>query len=176
MLYFERYELEGVDIMGRAHEVRAASMAATNAKKSALYMRASKEIYMAAKSGEPDPNSNLALRAVIEKYKGQKGRTRKDDTQRQKDNQEKRKLNKKLSEKKAKRKKLTYKLKQDDSFVKKISLIFKSKTDDLVTEYIYQHLLANPVVAAEYKRHFSDTLNIKSRAVFWYRNILPNTA
>lgn len=57
--------------MGRAHEVRAASMAATNAKKSALYMRASKEIYMAAKSGEPDPNSNLALRAVIEKYKGQ---------------------------------------------------------------------------------------------------------
>lgn len=34
-------------------------------------MRASKEIYMAAKSGEPDPNSNLALRAVLEKYKGQ---------------------------------------------------------------------------------------------------------
>lgn len=57
--------------MGRAHEVRAASMAATAAKKSALGMRASKEIYMAAKSGEPDPNSNLALRAVIEKYKGQ---------------------------------------------------------------------------------------------------------
>ncbi len=57
--------------MGRAHEVRAASMAATAAKKSALGMRASKEIYMAAKSGEPDPNSNLALRAVIEKYRGQ---------------------------------------------------------------------------------------------------------
>ena len=57
--------------MGRAHEVRAASMAATNAKKTALYMRASKEIYMAAKSGEPDPNSNLALRSAIEKFKGQ---------------------------------------------------------------------------------------------------------
>lgn len=57
--------------MGRAHEVRAASMAATNAKKTALYMRASKEIYMAAKSGEPDPNANLALRAAIEKFKGQ---------------------------------------------------------------------------------------------------------
>ena len=57
--------------MGRAHEVRAASMAATAAKKTALYNRASKEIYMAAKSGEPDPNSNLALRAAIEKYKGQ---------------------------------------------------------------------------------------------------------
>ncbi len=57
--------------MGRAHEVRAASMAATNAKKTALYMRASKEIYMAAKSGEPDPNSNLALRATIEKFRGQ---------------------------------------------------------------------------------------------------------
>ena len=30
--------------MGRAYEVRKASMAATSAKKSALYMRASKEI------------------------------------------------------------------------------------------------------------------------------------
>ncbi len=57
--------------MGRAHEVRAKKMAATSAAKSALYMRASKEIYMAAKSGEPDPNSNLALRSVLEKYKGQ---------------------------------------------------------------------------------------------------------
>ena len=57
--------------MGRAHEVRAASMAATAAKKGALYMQASKEIYMAAKSGEPDPNSNLALRSAIEKWKSQ---------------------------------------------------------------------------------------------------------
>ena len=55
--------------MGRHFEVRAASMAATAAKKSAIYMRASKEIYMAAKSGTPDPNSNLALRSAIEKYR-----------------------------------------------------------------------------------------------------------
>ena len=48
--------------MGRAHEVRAASMAATNARKSALYMKASSEIYLAAKSGTPDPRENLALR------------------------------------------------------------------------------------------------------------------
>lgn len=57
--------------MGRAHEVRAKKMAATSAAKSSLYMRASKEIYMAAKSGEPDPNANLALRSVLDKYKGQ---------------------------------------------------------------------------------------------------------
>ena len=44
--------------MGRHFEVRAASMAATAKKKSAIYMRASKEIYMAAKKGVPDPNSN----------------------------------------------------------------------------------------------------------------------
>lgn len=55
--------------MGRHFEVRAASMAATAAKKSAIYMRASKEIYMAAKNGTPDPNSNLALRSAIEKYR-----------------------------------------------------------------------------------------------------------
>lgn len=55
--------------MGRHFEVRAASMAATAKQKSAIYMRASKEIYMAAKSGIPDPESNLALRSAIEKYR-----------------------------------------------------------------------------------------------------------
>ena len=57
--------------MGRHFEVRAAAMAATAKAKSAIYMRASKEIYAAAKSGEPDPNSSLALRAAIEKYRKQ---------------------------------------------------------------------------------------------------------
>jgi YebC/PmpR family DNA-binding regulatory protein len=57
--------------MGRAHEVRAKTMAKTNAVKSALYNRASKEIYMAAKSGVPDPNENLSLRSAIEKWKAE---------------------------------------------------------------------------------------------------------
>ena len=57
--------------MGRHFEVRAAAMAATAKAKSAIYMRASREIYAAAKSGEPDPNSNLALRSAIEKYRKQ---------------------------------------------------------------------------------------------------------
>ena len=69
------------------------------------------------------------IKEISEKYKGQKGRTRKYDTQRQKDNEKKRKLNKKLSDKKAERKNLTNKLKRDDKLVKKISLIFKSKTE-----------------------------------------------
>ena len=55
--------------MGRHFEVRAAAMAASSAKKSAMYIRASKEIYMAEKSGVPDPDSNLALRSAIEKYR-----------------------------------------------------------------------------------------------------------
>ena len=57
--------------MGRAHEVRAKAMAATAAKRSALFNRASKEIYMAAKAGEPDPAMNLALRSAIEKWRSQ---------------------------------------------------------------------------------------------------------
>lgn len=57
--------------MGRHFEVRAKSMAATAAKKSAVNMRASREIYMAARSGTPDINSNLALRSVVDKWKGQ---------------------------------------------------------------------------------------------------------
>lgn len=56
--------------MGRHHEVRAAAMAKTGKMKSALYGRASKEAYMAAKQGSADPNTNLALRAVFEKYRG----------------------------------------------------------------------------------------------------------
>lgn len=57
--------------MGRAHEVRAKKIAQTNAAKSSLYNRASKEIYLAAKSGVPDPSDNLALRSAIEKWKAQ---------------------------------------------------------------------------------------------------------
>ena len=57
--------------MGRHFEVRAAAMAKTGAMKSALYARASREIYMAAKSGIPDPANNLALRSAIDKFKGQ---------------------------------------------------------------------------------------------------------
>lgn len=57
--------------MGRHFEVRAKAMAQTAAKKSSLYMRASKEIYMAAKSGIPSIDSNLALRSAVDKWKGQ---------------------------------------------------------------------------------------------------------
>ena len=55
--------------MGRAHEVRAASMAKTAAAKSKLNNKWSKIIYMAAKSGIPDPDSNLTLKREIEKAK-----------------------------------------------------------------------------------------------------------
>ncbi|MBO6047391.1 MAG: YebC/PmpR family DNA-binding transcriptional regulator [Erysipelotrichaceae bacterium] len=55
--------------MGRAHEVRKASMAATAAKKSKLYSYYGKEIYLAAKSGGPEPDANLTLRQLINKAK-----------------------------------------------------------------------------------------------------------
>lgn len=55
--------------MGRAHEVRAASMAKTAAMKSKLYAKYSKEILIAAKSGVPDPKDNLTLRRAVEKAK-----------------------------------------------------------------------------------------------------------
>ena len=55
--------------MGRAHEVRAASMAKTAAKKSKLYSRFGKELYIAAKNGVPDPDMNLALKRKIAEAK-----------------------------------------------------------------------------------------------------------
>jgi YebC/PmpR family DNA-binding regulatory protein len=55
--------------MGRAHEVRAASMAKTAAIKSKLYSRFGKELYIAAKSGVPDPEMNLTLKRKIAEAK-----------------------------------------------------------------------------------------------------------
>lgn len=55
--------------MGRAHEVRAASMAKTAAIKTKLYSRFGKEIYIAAKSGEPDPEMNPTLKRKIQEAK-----------------------------------------------------------------------------------------------------------
>src|SRR5690554_3613956 len=55
--------------MGRAFEVRKASMANTAAAKSKVYSRYGREIYMAAKAGTPDPETNQALKRVIERAK-----------------------------------------------------------------------------------------------------------
>lgn len=55
--------------MGRAHEVRAASMAKTAAAKSKLNNKWSRIIYMAAKSGVADPDLNQNLKKEIEKAK-----------------------------------------------------------------------------------------------------------
>ena len=55
--------------MGRAHEVRKVAMEKTAAAKSKLYAKYGKEIYMAAKSGSPDPDSNQVLKKIIEKAK-----------------------------------------------------------------------------------------------------------
>lgn len=55
--------------MGRHFEVRAASMAKTAAAKAKVYSKHSKEIYMAAKGGVPDPEMNVALKQCIDKAK-----------------------------------------------------------------------------------------------------------
>ena len=55
--------------MGRAHEVRAASMAKTAAAKSSKYAKWGKEIFEAAKAGVPDPEMNLKLRSAIARAK-----------------------------------------------------------------------------------------------------------
>lgn len=55
--------------MGRAHEVRAASMAKTAAAKSKLYSIYAKEIYQVAKNGGANPEANPALKRLIEKAK-----------------------------------------------------------------------------------------------------------
>ncbi len=55
--------------MGRAFEVRKVAMAKTSAAKSKVYSKYGREIYMAAKSGTPDPDTNQNLKRIIEKAK-----------------------------------------------------------------------------------------------------------
>ncbi|HED35139.1 MAG TPA: YebC/PmpR family DNA-binding transcriptional regulator [Gammaproteobacteria bacterium] len=55
--------------MGRSFENRKASMAKTQGAKAKLYSRYGKEIYVCAKNGGADTDSNLSLRRLIEKAK-----------------------------------------------------------------------------------------------------------
>lgn len=55
--------------MGRHFEVRAAAMAKTAAAKAKVYSRYSKEILVAAKNGDPNPDMNQTLKKAIERAK-----------------------------------------------------------------------------------------------------------
>ncbi|MCA9051829.1 MAG: YebC/PmpR family DNA-binding transcriptional regulator [Planctomycetaceae bacterium] len=55
--------------MGRSFENRKASIFKTAGQKSKLYSRYGKQLYVAAKNGVPDPESNPTLRILIEKAK-----------------------------------------------------------------------------------------------------------
>ncbi|MDY0074890.1 MAG: YebC/PmpR family DNA-binding transcriptional regulator [Acholeplasmataceae bacterium] len=55
--------------MGRAFEVRKVAMAKSAATKSKLYAKYGREIYLAAKQGSPDPDTNQTLKRMIEKAK-----------------------------------------------------------------------------------------------------------
>ena len=57
--------------MGRAYEVRKASIQKTGAIKAKLYSNFAKEIYLAAKRGVPEIESNVALKRIVEKAKKQ---------------------------------------------------------------------------------------------------------
>ena len=55
--------------MGRAYEVRKASIQKTGAAKAKLYSNFAKEIYLAAKKGVPEIDSNIELKRMVEKAK-----------------------------------------------------------------------------------------------------------
>ncbi len=55
--------------MGRAYEVRKASIQKTGAAKAKLYSNYAKEIYLAAKKGTPEIESNVLLKRIVDKAK-----------------------------------------------------------------------------------------------------------
>lgn len=55
--------------MGRIFEKRKYSIFKTAAQNSKLYSRYSKQLYVAAKNGVPDPNANPLLRSIVERAK-----------------------------------------------------------------------------------------------------------
>ena len=62
--------------MGRAYEVRKASIQKTGAAKAKLYSTYAKEIYLAAKKGTPELDSNIFLKRVVEKAKREQEESR----------------------------------------------------------------------------------------------------
>ncbi len=55
--------------MGRAYQNRKESMAKTSDANAKVYSKFSREIYVCAKSGGPDPDANLALRSLLDRAK-----------------------------------------------------------------------------------------------------------
>ena len=55
--------------MGRAYEVRKASIQKTGAARGKVYTTFAKEIYLAAKKGVPEIDSNISLKRIVEKAK-----------------------------------------------------------------------------------------------------------
>lgn len=55
--------------MGRAYEVRKASIQKTGAAKGKIYTTFAKEIYLAAKKESPNPEANITLKRLIDKAK-----------------------------------------------------------------------------------------------------------
>lgn len=55
--------------MGRAYEVRKASIQKNGAVKAKLYSNYAKEIYLAAKKGVPELESNVTLKRIVDKAK-----------------------------------------------------------------------------------------------------------
>lgn len=55
--------------MGRAYEVRKASIQKTGAAKGKIYTTFAKEIYLSAKKGSPNPEANITLKRLIDKAK-----------------------------------------------------------------------------------------------------------
>ncbi len=53
--------------MGRAYQNRKDSIAKTSDKKAKVYSKYGREIYVCAKSGDPDPDLNATLKALIDR-------------------------------------------------------------------------------------------------------------
>lgn len=55
--------------MGRAFQNRKESMAKTSDQNAKIYSKFSREIYVCAKAGGPDPDGNLSLRSLLDRAK-----------------------------------------------------------------------------------------------------------
>ncbi|ERP87972.1 hypothetical protein Q670_16380 [Alcanivorax sp. P2S70] len=63
------YHYRSKHSMGRAYQNRKESMAKTSDMKAKVYSRYGREIYVCAKNGGVEPDSNLALRSLIDRAK-----------------------------------------------------------------------------------------------------------
>ena len=116
------------------------------------------------------PEKENKLKELESKYPNKKGRSKKEDKKRQKNIDDKRKLKQEISELKARRRKYRKILKDDKKYIKRISLIFKSKLYKTVWNRFNKLYAIRKEMSEEIKKYLENLKDLLDVALHYTLN------